>query len=131
VGRFDVLRRGYEFFAELQTKATADFYFTSIAEENARARRFLERGVAGMPRYEFVGTFVTLIIRVGRRSGRGDFETVSPLGTREAKAFGSSAFAEQFLAFLNAQNNGFQFAPAWSPQDLIALGQLGFRSSDV
>src|SRR6185503_2625474 len=44
-GRFDILRRGYEFFRELQTGAAADFYFTSIAADNERARKFLEAGL--------------------------------------------------------------------------------------
>ena len=45
----DILRRGYEFFRELQTDKPADFYFTSIAADNAPARKFLERGLPGMP----------------------------------------------------------------------------------
>ena len=48
-GRFDILRRGYEFFRELQADRPADFYFTSIAADNAPARKFLERGLPGMP----------------------------------------------------------------------------------
>src|SRR5689334_13084183 len=39
-GRADILRRGYEFFRELQTEMPADFYFTSIAADNKRARQF-------------------------------------------------------------------------------------------
>src|SRR5215471_12846071 len=64
-GRFDVLRRGYEFFHELQTDDPAAFYFTSIAADNERARKFLERGLPGMPRYEFVGEFVTVSVPTG------------------------------------------------------------------
>src|SRR5437870_1327013 len=52
-GRFDILRRGYEFFRKLQADAPADFYFTSIAADNERARKFLEHGLPGLPRYEF------------------------------------------------------------------------------
>lgn len=61
-GRFDILRRGYQFFHELQSDAPADFYFTSIAADNARSIRFLERGVAGLPFYKFNSEFVTLLI---------------------------------------------------------------------
>jgi hypothetical protein len=68
-GRFDILRRGYEFFRELQEDDPADFYFTSIASDNERARRFLQRGFKGMPKYEFVGEFVTLVMST-RRSPR-------------------------------------------------------------
>ena len=48
-GRFEVLRRGYEFFHELQAAMPAEYYFTSIAADNGRARTFLERGLPGMP----------------------------------------------------------------------------------
>src|ERR1041385_1087841 len=61
-GRFDILRRGYQFFRELQTDAPAAFYFTSIAADNHRAQKFLERGLAGMPAYEFIGEFVALLL---------------------------------------------------------------------
>jgi len=67
-GRFDILRRGYQFFRELQADAPADFYFTSIAADNERARRLLERGLPSMPRYEFIGEFVTVLLRSARRS---------------------------------------------------------------
>lgn len=60
-GRFDILRRGYEFFRELQAESPADFYFTSIASDNRQARALLERGLKGMPRYELVGELVTLL----------------------------------------------------------------------
>jgi hypothetical protein len=130
-GRFDVLRRGYQLFADLQAEAPADFYFTSIAEDNARARRFLERGVVGMPRYEFVGGFVTLIIAAGRASGGAAVESAGPLGTLQPDGAETPAVAEQVLSFLNHRNSELQFAPAWSPEDLTALGQLGFRISDA
>jgi hypothetical protein len=62
-GRFDILRRGYKFFHDLQKDEPANFYFTAIASDNVPARRFLEREVPGMPRYQFIGEFVTLLIR--------------------------------------------------------------------
>jgi hypothetical protein len=62
-GRFDILRRGYQFFSELQKECPADFYFTSIASDNFRARAFLERSVRGFPRYEFLSDYATLIIQ--------------------------------------------------------------------
>lgn len=61
-GRSDILRRGYELLRDLQTDNAADFYFTTVASDNARARRFLEAGIRGMPKYEFVGQFVTVVI---------------------------------------------------------------------
>jgi len=69
-GRFDIVRGGYEFFHELQRENPADIYFTSIAADNERARRFLERGLPGMPRYNFVGEFVTGLLPVLRRRAK-------------------------------------------------------------
>jgi hypothetical protein len=111
-GRFDILRRGYEFFHQLQASAPADFYFTSIAADNKRARKFLERGPPGMPRYEFIGDFVTLLLAVPQRNA-------SP---RHAKAA-----AGDIVAQLNSLNQRYQFAPSWSVQELFALESLGLR----
>lgn len=61
-GRFDIVRRGYQFFVELQSNNPADFYFTSIASDNVRARAFLERSAPGLPNYEFLADYATLII---------------------------------------------------------------------
>ena len=48
-GRFGILRDGYRFFHESQRDAPASLYFTSIAADNARARRLLETGARGLP----------------------------------------------------------------------------------
>ncbi len=66
-GRFDLLRRGYQFFARLQREHPADIYFTSIAADNARARRFLESRTRGLPTYSFQSEFTTLLIPLPRR----------------------------------------------------------------
>jgi hypothetical protein len=121
-GRFDVLRRGYEFFRELQTSAPADFYFTSIASDNERARQLLERGIRGMPLYEFAGEFVTVIIPTAH------CEAASPLTSEtETSPFHSE---DELLALVNGHNCGYQFAPCWSASELTALRPLGLQSSD-
>jgi hypothetical protein len=107
-GRFDILRRGYKFFRQLQQEAPADFYFTSIAADNDRARTFLERGLAGMPRYEFVCEFVTLMIStLSCRQFR--------LKTQDVACPGSP---NEMLAFVNELNTTYQFAPHWSAEAL-------------
>ena len=120
-GRFDILRRGYEFFHELQNTAPADFYFTSIAADNERARRFLERGVRGMPRYEFVGEFVTLVLPVERRSPK---ERNLDAGRR---CGGPESDDRELADFLNERSRGFQLAPCWTGDELLALEKLGLR----
>jgi hypothetical protein len=107
-GRFDILRRGYSFFRQLQQQAPADFYFTSIAADNERARIFLERGVPGMPRYDFIGDFATLVIPTlscGR--SQGSTRNIDLPDSRNG-----------LLGFLNECNSAYQFAPCWSPEEL-------------
>jgi len=122
-GRFDILRRGYEFFRALQTDAPADFYFTSIAADNERARRFLERGVAGMPLYEFAGEFVTVIISTNHDSGSGAFRQKCALDVE-------TPAPDQLIAFLNGFNEKHQFAPCWSAEELCSLERLGLQAVD-
>ena len=110
-GRFDVLRRGYGFFRELQREAPADFYFTSIAEDNQRARSFLERGVRGMPRYQLAGEFVTVLIAAG-------------CGRRKERLRRVAAFSSPDLnPPLNEYNRSYQFAPCWEEKEIAALQQ--------
>jgi len=133
-GRFDILRRGYEFFRELQVDNPAEFYFTSIAADNARARTFLERGLRGMPRYEPIGEFVTVIIATsgGRRANELSSNTgTSGLAARDmAQSQPSLSVGNELIAFLNECNQAGQFAPCWSAEELIALQPLGLQASD-
>lgn len=123
-GRFDILRRGYDFFREMQADAPADFYFTSIAADNVRARHFLERGLPGMPAYEFVGEFVTLLLSVERRSPT---RRVSKIGVNRAGSETGVPIADELLALTNEYNRQLQFAPCWSADKFTALQSLGLR----
>jgi hypothetical protein len=126
-GRFDILRRGYELFHELQRSAPADVYFTSIAAHNERARNFLERGIRGMPRYEFTGEFVTLLISTRLPTG-----SKSP-SWRKAKIEqlpSESAATDKLVSFINEYNAAYQFAPCWEVDELKAVRGLSLQSSD-
>jgi hypothetical protein len=110
-GRSDILRRGYSFFHQLQQESPADFYFTSIAADNERARTFLERGLPGMPKYEYLNEFVTLVLPTsGRRQSRPKDQKISSPGP-----------LDDMFGFLSQYNSAYQFAPCWTHKDLIAL----------
>lgn len=117
-GRFNFLRQGYEFFHQLQADAPADFYFTSIAGDNARARSILERGLPGMPSYEFIGDFVTILLPA--QSG--------PPAPNHSE--NRNPTAEQIIAQLNNHNRERQFAPCWTEDEVTALRSLGLHSND-
>jgi len=114
-GRFDVVRRGYAFFKEVESADPADFYFTSIAADNERARRFLERGLPGMPKYEFIGEFVTVVIGTTRRR-----VSRSPLPS-------SVDVDEKCVSRVNAHNRLYQFSPSWSVEELKHNETLGLE----
>ncbi|MDB6030473.1 MAG: hypothetical protein JWM16_811 [Verrucomicrobiales bacterium] len=112
-GRFDILRRGYEFFRALQSNSPADYYFTSIAADNQPARKFLERGLPGMPTYEFAGEFVTALLPVKRQRR---IQTALKVETADF---------EEVLSFLGRQGRQYQLAEYWTAQELTFLSTLG------
>jgi hypothetical protein len=125
-GRFDILRRGYRCFRELQVPP-ADLYFTSIAADNQRARKFLERGLPGMPLYHFLEEFVTLLVpTIGPSQGEEqDTRKPGPNGS-----FAAESTADELAAFLTEHNRSCQLAPLWSEDDLRELRPLGLSLDD-
>lgn len=109
-GRVDILRRGYEAFDDARRASPADFYFTSIAADNVRARRLLERGLRGLPRYDYLTDFTTLVIPTAGCAGR------PPLTL-------GAAHPDELATFLNAAGRHTQLAAAWTPDDLRALSR--------
>src|SRR3984957_20413968 len=124
-GRFDIVRRGYQFFRETQSPEPADFYFTSIAADNARARQFLESALPGMPLYEFIGEFVTVLLPVGRSSHSGQCDGSLPGDPKTV-----FPITGEFINCLNDCNRQFQFAPCWEVETVHALQTLGLRPED-
>jgi hypothetical protein len=114
-GQIDIVRAGYEFFHQLQVEAPAEFYFTSIASDNHRARRLLERGLPGMPSYEFIGEMVTLLLPVRRARGDATLKAMSTLTGRH--------LSER----LNRYNSHYQLAPVWSAEELESLFSMGLQ----
>jgi hypothetical protein len=117
-GRFDILRRGYEFFRELQADNPADFYFTSIAADNAPARKFLERGLPGMPAYEFIGEFVTTLLPV---------KSLVPIHPGLET---DNLNINELFECLDKHGRDYQFAACWSEKELSALQSLNLKAGN-
>jgi hypothetical protein len=117
-GRFAILRRGYEFFRERQSENPADFYFTSIGADNVPARKFLERGLPGMPAYESAGEFITVLVPVKHRPRDSSAQKNRPLDF------------SKLLDHLGEQSRAYQFAPCWSAGELSALQSLNLKVGD-
>jgi hypothetical protein len=121
-GRFDILRRGYEFFNELHRSEPPGFYFTSIAADNHRSIRLLERGLPGMPAYKFLCDFVTLLIPVPRNARRlRQFNCVR----------GSSEHLAELVSCLNSHAKQNHLAAFWTEDDLLSLKNIGLGLSDI
>jgi len=119
-GRFDLLRRGYRFFHDVQRELQVDCLFTAVAADNHRAIRFLERGLPGMPRYDLLGDFLTILIPVpksGRRS------TPEVLGVEPARDF------REVAECLNHHGARTNFAACWQAEELEALHGLGLATA--
>ena len=121
-GRFDLVRRGYEFFHELQRERPAEFYFTSIAADNDRARRLLERGLPGLPRYTPLAEFVTVLLPVPTGGCRSCTPAHVATGGGEWTAVVSQ---------LAGHNHREQLAPNWSAAELSSLARHGLAAADV
>ncbi len=137
-GRFDVIRRGYRLFREILPTLNLHTCFTSIAADNTRAQQFLERGLAGLPRYEFVGDLVTLMLStspsllVGCSLSARARSILRNEGLQLAQGIGNRL--SELVDLVNRQASTFQFAPAWRRDELSQLlsgGQISENSFRV
>ncbi len=119
-GQGSIIRRGFDFFRQLHERGGPPLYLTSIISDNLRARRLLESGLKGMPTYQFLAEFVTLVIR--RRPQR---ETEKRLGSlhsrlRESglRLISDHERTDAVLNLLNRDHRQYQLAPVWSAHEL-------------
>lgn len=114
-----VLKGGFASLSTLApTPGTIPAYFTSLAQDNQRARRLLESRLPGMPMYQAEGEMETFVFRAeGRRHG-----LLRPAQPRDIPAL---------TRFFNAQAARYQFAPVLSEGLLNELnGTRGLNLSD-
>lgn len=133
-GRYDLLRQGYRYFRDLKWKETPGTFITSIAADNTRAIRFLERGLPGMPRYRFLGDWWTYAVPLPRRErARARAFQRSEQFVRSSGLTRSSLGRDQWdgLAdFLNRTGAKRQFTPVWEREALREMEQYGLAAED-
>jgi hypothetical protein len=122
-GRWDILRGGYAFFAAEYARDPADFCFTSIVADNARARRLFERGARGLPRYEFIGEYLTLLRPARRRPAQ------LPHGIEAVT--GAEVPLVELAEFLNAAAQSQNLAAHWAAEKITDLARHGLRPVDI
>jgi hypothetical protein len=91
--RIRFLREGYASVEQLApVPRSVPWWFTVIGEQNLVARRLLERGLAGLPKYTPIGEYATYAVATSRgkrrnlwrRANEGDVETIVAFYNRQA-----------------------------------------------
>jgi hypothetical protein len=125
------MRDGYAALAEFAAAAGAEGCFTSIAEDNARARRVLENGGRlGLPAYRPVYRLVTLLAPLRRRwlapTPRG---TQGPGSAPEGDVLDEQQI-DELTAFLEARARRAQLSLTWDAARWQSLAAHGIRPAD-
>jgi hypothetical protein len=98
-GRPGILKGGFDSIPVLLPAArTSPLLFTSVAQDNRPARRILEAGLKGMPRYRFLGAMETFAVSVRQGKNHGLLEPAQGSDVRELAAFHNAAAAGRALA---------------------------------
>lgn len=93
--RLRVLREGYASIRKLSGASHPDLWYTSVARDNAPARRLLEAGLRDLPRYVAQGELLTLALprargqRLGlwRRPRAGEIATLCQIHNTAARRY--------------------------------------------
>lgn len=117
--RIRILKHGFGSVRTLATAHELPVWFTSIATDNHKARRLLEAGIEGLPRYVPLDVLETLAIST--RRGKPDRRF------RQA----TSEDIPSITAFYNRQASRYQFAPHLASDWLTGLRpDLGLDITD-
>lgn len=115
--KLGILKHGFASISHLGPECGV--WFTSVASENAAARRLLEKRLNGMPVYRPEGEVETLAIAVRQACSSGLLQPAVPADI--------PALAE----FSNRRSSAYQFSPVLTESWLRGLGgEKGLRLSD-
>ncbi len=115
--KLSILKHGFASIKHLGPECAE--FFTSVASENAPARRLLEKRLKGMPLYRPVGEMETLAIAVRQARSSG---LLQPAVAADIPAL---------VEFCHRQSSVYQFSPVVTELWLRGLtGEKGLRLSD-
>ena len=112
-GRVGLLPQGYALMRSLRTGNDLPFDLTTIVADNHTARRVLGAGLSGIPTYQELEPFTTLMLPLWRHHK-----------TRPSGEFlierGSTGRIEEIATCLERNRVRYQFAPRWTARELLA-----------
>ena len=114
------LKQGYDSIRKLvPDQGSRKSWFTSIAIGNRQARRLLEAGLKGLPKYTPLGTLLTIAISTSRGRCTGALQQLAKQDI------------EAFVSFYNKATAEYQYSPWLSKEWLQRLqGDKGLRLDD-
>ncbi len=107
--RWALLSSGFDCLQRTHLPDELPYNFTSIVSDNAPARRLLERGLPGLPRYEPAGGFVTFVVPAHRRHR---IPRSLPI------VRGQEGLVPSIIACLQRNLRRYEGAPLWTTQHL-------------
>jgi len=112
--RLRVLQEGFASVRPLSPLQPPGYWYTSIATENQPARRLLEAGLRGMPRYQAINEMVTMALPVARGRRRFLWREVLPQEL------------DGLCRFHNRYAKQYQFSPRLTPDNALKTGASFF-----
>lgn len=103
-----MLRKGFELLEATRQPDELPFDLTSIMADNIVARRLLERGLPGLPRYRPICPYVTLTFSTRRSRKTSSIEPAQ------------KADLESIVECLQRNLRRSQLAPVWTAEDLTS-----------
>jgi hypothetical protein len=120
--RSRAILRGFQLCRELLADGHQDtpYFLTSILADNRRAQRMLAESSAGMPCYQPVAGYLTLVFAVCQRLGQPGFD----LDTGRAENL------EEVAELLLREGARKCFHPVWTAAELARLREVGLGAED-
>lgn len=119
-----LLGRGYRYLKSLHEANPVPLYYTMIFAGNELARRMLTSQRASLPVYQTMGRFLTPAIHL-------DLPKPALKMTGVTIRHATPEQLPEVLAFIQAQYQRKQMAPAWREQDIGGAQYLGLEADDM
>lgn len=108
--------RGYRYLQSLHADGAVPYYFTTILDDNTTAKTLLTSGRAGLPVYKPLARLITYLLPLRRnRLGKRGSSAVSRIDQQQLP---------EAVAFLQAWNSQYQFAPVYTREDMLGQTSL-------
>lgn len=109
-----VIKNGFKSLIRLIPTCDHPYWFTSVASDNKQARKLLERGLKGMPKYSKIGELTTFALPVAQGKGLKLWRTASETDITN------------IIEFYNRHASGLQLAPQLDERWIRQIGIANF-----